>query len=302
MAIDKVQPVAVVVSPRGEVRCVASWARQVAPSSSSPWPNRRIAAEPGRLLIQDLPDGPVVSASVGPDGSVVAEPVAGSSRLLDSVVFTYPRLFRAPQGDREQSVEGWRFSSRLDGVRWSARVELVRGASPSTWSAGPGSIVAYAVHDGAAAICVRRAGRRPWQFNPVHDLYVLESGRSGISRPIPVPAIDISDGCWPRTVGSAELARLLPEYLPYSIAESDAAARWGGRDVRICLDRLDSHPVITLSFGLADVPNVRFCRLDEPVNELGHVAGLRALNVFLDEDLNGRLVDALSAVDGLVFL
>jgi hypothetical protein len=80
-------------------------------------------------------------------------------------------------------------------------------------------------------------------------------------------------------------------------------SRAGGRDIRLELRQIDSDPVIELSFELPDLPDVRLVRVDKPVNELGHLAGLGSLTVLLDEDLAASdlvevLLEDVGPVDG----
>jgi hypothetical protein len=71
------------------------------------------------------------------------------------------------------------------------------------------------------------------------------------------------------------------------------------RDVRLELRELDSDPVIELSFELPHLPDVRLVRIDKPVNELGHRAGLGDLNILLEEDLAGsNLIEVLLEDEG----
>jgi hypothetical protein len=93
--------------------------------------------------------------------------------------------------------------------------------------------------------------------------------------------------------------------MDYAIGGCRAVVEHGGRDVRLELRQVDSDPVIELSFELPSVPGVRLVRIDRPVNELGHLAGLRSLNVYIEEDLMGNMVEVLledvGPVDGRLY-
>jgi hypothetical protein len=218
VAVDIVHPVAGVVAQDGRLVSVESWAHFVDPPSESPWPNRRFGVAPDRLLVHDLPDGGAVAMTVQRAGTVTTGAVPLAALDAEGVLVRHPRVISAPRGTRTEPTPGWCFVSRPHRYQWSSAVEFRRGGAVSTWSVGRGSIVAHAQHSEAAALCVRRAGQRPWEFDPV----------------------------------------------------------------------------IELSFELPDLPDVRLVRVDKPVNELGHLAGLGSLTVLLDEDLGaGDLVEVL---------
>lgn len=263
VAVDRAQPVAVTLSPTGEVRDAVSWAGAVPPPSAAAWPNRRIAVDGDRVVVQDLPDVRPVSVAVRRDGALVVTPL----REEPDASWQYPRLL----GAVPRSAGPWEFRSYRDGYR--LRAEVVR---PTTWSLGRGSIVTHAVLEDVAVVAVRRADVRPWVFAPQHELLVIDG------EPVAVAPIDISALCWPSP--RADVIPLLSEYLPFTLGQASVLRKRGGRDVRIHVAGLDSHLVVELEFGLDGEPGRRFVRRDEPLDELGNVAGLAFLNIILDDE------------------
>jgi hypothetical protein len=219
---------------------------------------------------------------------------------MDGVLVKHPRM-SAPQGNRIDPGEGWHFLSHLHRFRWSGEVEFRRGETVLARPIGRGSIVAFARIDRTAAICVRRGDKRPWEFEPPYELLVLSVVGSGMSEPIAITPIDISERCWTRRTEPAELVRLVRGYMDYALGGPRVAIEHGARDVRLELRELDSDPVIELSFELPHLPDVRLVRIDKPVNELGHRAGLGDLNILLEEDLAGsNLIEVLLEDEGPV--
>jgi hypothetical protein len=307
VAVDIVQPVAVVVSQHGELVSIESWAHHVAAPSESSWPNRRFGIASDRLLVQDLPVGEVVSLAVESDATMTTRVVPASSFSRPGVSVKHPRMLSAPRGNRAESGEGWHFSSRVHRYRWSAEVAFRRGGAATSWPVENGSIVARAWRDLNAAVCVRRGPSRPWEFDPAYELFVLRAGRSGGVESIQVPPIDVTERCWNRKVDPLELVRMVREYMDFALGGCRAAIKHGARDVRLELRQIESDPVIELSFELTSMPDVRVVRIDKPVNELGHLAGLRFLNITLEEDLGGSsLIEVLredvGAVDGRLYI
>lgn len=192
VAVDRVQPVAAAVSPSGDVLGVVSWSELVQPREAMAWPNRRVAVDGERIVVQDLPDGEPVVVILGAEGTLRVERTGD----LPEARWLYPRVFGGPWGSRGR----WTFASRREGFRWTSQVSVDR-----TWVAGRGSIVAHAVVGGSvgdafegeasvsdvAMVAIRRADVRPWVFAPPHDLVVLD-GRTGTPIPNLVPSIDIS--------------------------------------------------------------------------------------------------------------
>ncbi len=94
--------------------------------------------------------------------------------------------------------------------------------------------------------------------------------------------------------------------MDFALGGPRVAIEHGALDVRLDLLDIDSDPVIELSFKLPSLPGIRLVRIDKPLNELGHVAGLRGLNILIEEDLAGSnlievLLEDVGPVDGRLY-
>jgi hypothetical protein len=265
VAVDRVQPVAAAVSPSGEVLDVVSWSELVRPPGAAAWPNRRLAVEGDRIVVQDLPDGQPVAVSVDPDGSLAA------GRGDHAARWRHPRLLSAIP----RSVGPWEFRTQRDDYRLTAAV-----AHGETWSAGRGAIVAHAVVEDTAVVAIRRADVRPWAFSPRHELVVLD-GRSTVPKPAPIAPVDISGRCWP---SPPTAVRLLRDYLTHTLGDVAVLRQRGARDVRVHVAGFEANPIIEVEFGLDIAPGKRFVRRDEPFDELGNLAGLAFWNIIFDDE------------------
>ena len=269
VAVDRVQPVAATLLITGEVLDVVSWAGKSSPPPVASWPNRRVGVDGDCLLVQDQPDGQPVAVSVRPDGSLAVAP-ASTER---SVRWRYPRLLRAVP----KSVGSWEFRFHRDG--YLLRAEVVH--DEVIWAAGRGSIIAHAVLGELALVAIRRADVRPWDFSPHHELVFLD-GRTGAPVPTGIARIDISHLCWPTP--QVDVTSLMREYLPYTLGQADILRERGGRDGQIHVAGLDADPVIELEFSLDEYPGKRLVRRDQPLDELGNLAGLDFWNIVFDDE------------------
>jgi hypothetical protein len=273
LAVDEQQPVAVELDPTGRHRNTVSWNRLPAPTQFG-WPRREVAVAGGSVWVHDRPDGPTVRIARTPAAGLdaTAEPLppraAGEVRA-----YTRFALSGEPGG------AGWRVRSELDGYRWTASVE--RG--DQVWSLGERSITSCAVSGATAAVCLRRAPKRPWAFRPHHQLVLLEEGVPPVDA-LP-DGLDVGEMSWPAP-SSADVDRALADYLPFTVAECRQAVAAGATDVRFEVADLDGLPTITTTFGWGP-DGTRFVRVDEPLDEVGRLVGYRALGIVLDEDLRG---------------
>ncbi|MDQ4118703.1 MAG: hypothetical protein M3235_17330 [Actinomycetota bacterium] len=168
-------------------------------------------------------------------------------------------------------------------------------AEPVVLRLGMGSVTSSAeATDGAAAACVRRARKRPWDFHPAFDLVVLPPG-STTAVTVHGGDIDVTDLCWPRR--PVTMSAVLADYLPTVLAECRAARELGADDVRFTVRELERGPVIDIEFRRDGTP---YIRTDEPLDELGRPCGLRGWSTFLDEDL--RFGETRPGADGVVRL
>jgi hypothetical protein len=296
LATDDLQPVAVALSAGGEVVDVVSWNRIPAPQQVA-WPWRRVHAVGSAVWVQDRPDGPTVRIDVSAAGNLSVAQAPPPEIMAAPAPPAYSRFARSGEFEAGDGT-GWRFASVLDDFRWTSEVHRVGADGTTAWSLGAGSIVSWATAGPAAAVCVRRAPKRPWAFRPDHDLILLGANSPAIAVP---DGLDVTELCWPRP-SADHVAGLLADYLPFTVGECRTAIQSGATDVGFTVRDLDGLPRIETTFRLSE-PGPRFVHVDEPVDELGRSVGLQFLNIMLDEDLNGsRLYRRAFEPDSTVFL
>lgn len=273
LAIDDIQPVAVLVSEVGLVLGHVAWTDLPAPRARD-WPHRDVVTDGSTVWVRDLPGGPLVRIEALSATSADPDEVPARIAELHS---RFARSFTTAHG-----ATRWVCASALDGLRWTATVNFESVTSSASWLLGSGSITSVATSETTAAVCVRRADKRPWQFLPAHDLYVLGSDGSE-HLAVRHDQIDITRLCWP-----AEPAGNIGEYLPYSLSQCQAAIRYGATDVQLTVHDVETRPIIEIAFTL---DGARYMRFDEPVDELGRMwGGMRDLGISMEEDLAGGLI------------
>ncbi|MGW4591064.1 hypothetical protein ACWEKJ_27405 [Amycolatopsis thermoflava] len=299
LLVDRFQPVAVSMSTNGRVVDVVSWASSAAAPEEPGWPNRRVVPGEDRLLVQDLPDGAGVVLEVTADGRLdhriepdVPEHLPGAihRRLFAPVSLT------VAAGD--PGGHTWHIESMTDGFFRSAavtlsgvgRFDLPRPASVSALAA-MGADLAF--------VCVQRADKRPWNFEPETQLWMVQARPDRLT-PRLMPALDITDLCWPRPLGPEHALRRqveLSSYLSYSLSGLRFLQEFQAVNPELTIhgDVAAGDVTVDLTFGLPHLPDVRFRRRDRPFDERGVLAGgLRDLNISLEEDLLSGLIDALA--------
>ncbi len=280
LAIDDLQPVAVALNSAGKVLDIASWSRIPAPQQVA-WPWRRVLAVGSAVWVQDRPDGPTVRIDVAAAGNLSVTQTEAPETTAAPTPPAYSRFARSGEFEATDGT-GWRFASVLDDFRWTSEVRRVSADDTTTWSLGPGSIVSWATAGPAAAVCVRRAPKRPWVFRPDHDLILLGADTPAIALP---DGLDVTELCWPRP-SAGHVAGLLADYLAFTVGDCRTAIESGATDVGFTVRDLDGLPRIETTFRLGE-PGPRVVHVDEPVDELGRLVGLQFLNIALDEDMNG---------------
>jgi hypothetical protein len=290
VAVDDLQPVAVALDQDGAVLDVVSWRDVPAPREIT-WPWRQVQALGSTVWVHDRPAGPTVRIEVVAGGRLAVTPSEPAERAPGMTV-TYNRFSRSGASP----TAGWRFASNLADHRWTAEVHRDGAGS---WPLGPGSIIDWATAGTTAAVCVRRADKRPWAFRPAHDL-VLVGGPDGPVTALP-GGLDVTELCWPLP-DHKQVALLLARYLPFTVAECRTVLEAGGTDVGFSVRDLDGLPRIETTFRL-DPAGPRFVHVDEPVDELGRPTGLSFFTVLLDEDINGSpLYERASETDAPIYL
>ena len=290
LVIDDRQPVALLLGPDGRIRSVASWPEVPPPPQPFDADRRRVVqVRRGRARVTDEPAGPSVVLSIR-GGVLTAE--HQDEDLADWEPPHAAHLFRRIRRVDHDGTE-WTFRGRHAWPRVDAVVSRTRrGGEVRHWDLGTGSVSDALVLDGVAYVCVRRANKRPWEFDPARDLWRIvddEPERLDVG-------IDISDRCWPpRPYLVEELARAFDRLH----GDVQTAVEHGATDIRVVVEDLDRLPRIKLYFTLAG--GRRYVRTDEPFDELGcATGGLSAFTIILDEDLRTGLESAQAAMDGLI--
>lgn len=278
VVIDCLQPVAAFFGPDGSHQGTCSWASVVAAPLSMHWPNRRIACVGDEVVVQELPNGDACRISVArQESSVVRDPAD-----LKNLQWRYPKMLGTPaKGSGE-----WRFGTTRVRNRLTSHIDL--GGSSVTRR---GSLVDFAVGNERAIALVREADVRPWLLDPTHAILILD-GQSGSPSATTCRPLDISGSCWPKR---AEWSRLLAEYLPFTMGQVEHLYRAGAKDVSVKVTELDTRPSIDVRFRLNASGDTWLVRHDEPIDELGNLAGLAFWNVSFGEDLPLSGIDERSS-------
>jgi hypothetical protein len=285
VAVDRLQPVALVLSTDGRHTALTGWADLVSVPTRTPLRPRRAGVVDGRVVVQDLPDGPSVVLTVDPSG--VAQP---SVEALPADRLRHPRLWAAP----DRRSEPWAYTSILvNDYTWTSRV----GHAGAADLALPASVLGFVPTEPIALACLLTADKRPWPFRRSTQL-ALMSVVDGRVAAQPVPNPDIAELCWPSRFHPRDSITALHEYLEYTLRQADSAAEFGLRDPEFVLRNTLDDPEIELRFRHPDFPDREFRRLDRPFNELGNLGeGLRELGISLSEDIQfGLLAHRVASV------
>jgi hypothetical protein len=289
VAVDRLQPVALVLSADGTHTALTSWADLLPAPTVTPLRPRRVAAAADRVIVQDLPDGTPVTVTIDPDGrprpSVEPVPARALSRA------TYPNLWSAA----EPPTAPWSYRSVLvDDYTWTGRVAHT-GAEDIAF---PASILDFAHAGPVALACLLRADKRPWPFRRDTHLELLSVDAGRVSAQ-PVPNPDVRTLCWPSRFPGPAGEEALHEYLAHTLRDAATATDEGARDVELVLRNTLHDPEIELRFRHAGFPDREFRRLDRPFNELGNLGeGMRELHISLAEDIHFGLLDHRASVVG----
>lgn len=292
VAVDRIQPVALVLSPDGERSSLVSWADLVAAPLVTPWPSRQAAVVGDGVVVQDLPDGTPVTLVVGPEGRahLTTEPPPGGMPRGAR----HSRLWSA--GPRVRTTDPvWTFRSVINGFSLGGRI--AHPAAPDLDV--DGSIVDFDEAGSTAVACVQRVDKRPWPFHRRSSLLVLSARGTGTTtREIPNP--DVGALCWPSRFADRWGTDALADYLRFTFNTVASATEAGIRDPRITVREPLTDPRIAITFTHPDFPDREFVREDRPFNELGNLGeGLRELNVSLAEDIGaGVLAHCASRATG----
>ncbi|GAA2791387.1 hypothetical protein [Saccharopolyspora taberi] len=293
VAIDDVQPVAVVLDSDGAVRETVSWEHLRAPSAFA-WPTRFAVASEKSVAIASAPDGDAVVVDLSTTPATVESltefPATSGARRAQT------RFSRSGKHD-----PFWKYTSHLNGTAWTATVAHdPPGGERREWNLGAGSISSAAPLGNGLAVAVRRAGKRPWVFQPPVELLHITGDRDAPRALLPSGGIDITARCWP-PVDLPPPDVIADHHLPFGASQCAQIVKLGARQIDLTLAALDSAPRMEISFTHDSRPGVRCVRTDVLTTELGHDFGLSKLGIFLEEDLQFGLVPPVQdAVDGVL--
>ncbi|WP_431926030.1 hypothetical protein [Amycolatopsis tucumanensis] len=251
LLVDRFQPVAVSMSTNGRVVDVVSWASSAAAPEKLGWPNRRVVPGEDRLLVQDLPDGAGVVLEVTADGRLDHRIEPDVPEHLPGAI--HRRLFAPVSRTVAAGDPGghtWHIESMTDGFFRSAavtlsgvgRFDLPRPASVSALAA---------MGDELAFVCVQRADKRPWNFEPETQLWMVQARNT------------LCAGKWSsRRTCRTRCQAFLQEFQAVN------------PELTIHGDVTAGDVTVDLTFGLPHLPDVRFRRRDHPFDEGRPLSGL----------------------------
>ena len=264
------------------------------PSARKVWPYRSAVSNlVDTVWITEHSTEETVRVRRTPDGIGVApgEP-PGATEKRDVHRTRYMRTGRFAAGPWDSEME-----ARTDAGGFAFHSKLIfrseRSSQPhEVESLGQGSVVDFASSRSGFAACLRVADKRPWSFNPEHEL--LMGAVNGSVASVRVPRIDITNACWSRNRGVAT-EQALSDYMPYVLSECDALSRAGMDKMSVSVLDVDSIPYIETRFR-SPAKDHQYVRLDCPFDETGTLTGgLSYLGVFFEEDINAGLLDVGTA-------
>lgn len=283
--VDRVQPVLVAIGPDGDVVTVASWADLVPPPPQFAYYNRAVAFLPDRVVVHELVADRAVEYHPERGLTAVATPDGGNLQ------WKHARRYAAadrvdPQGWSFRTVhpddrgEGWHASATFRDRR-VLRSERSR------------AVIAAATQGDTAVVVLQESVKRPVRFSPRCRTVVLRADVPGGATDVELPPV--TGLTWPRRPADHDA---LLDYLTFSQAGLAAALRTGSPDASLEVGTAPSGLVtVTTGFSVPRLGPTRFCRRDEPFDELGNLAGCRELNVSLAEDIEFGLLEHLTDPD-----
>lgn len=303
LAVDEVQPVAVLLSPSGEVLDKVSWRDEIEPvTERKGWPRRRLISWGNDVTILDEGCESWAHVSAESNKRLQLHPAVAISDLIAPSDSTASQTRISTNITFDRGEANWQATSQLDDLWWTSKIviDLREDRCRRRWQFNEfGSITSGTLLDDNAptmAFCIRRAHKRPWQFRPEYSL-VLTSRSADEVELLSIREIDITELCWRQSYDYLRTARLMSDYISYSYAEYLSAHRAGATMVDIRIRSLDSLPVIELRFMLPQLPGTVFRRLDVPFDEVGAFgSGLRDLGIFLEEDLQADVPAKISRI------
>ncbi len=294
LAIDHTHPVAALFSPDGSVLSTVTWKGLVRqPSARKVWPYRSAVSNlVDTVWITEHSTEQTVQVHLTTGGVSVAPGGPRATEKRDVHRNRYMRVGRFAAGPLGSEVE-----IRTDTEGYACRSNVFFGSEGSAQprevaSLGQGSVVDFASSGSGFAVCLRVADKRPWSFNPEHEMFTGTVHESVTS--VRVPQVDITDACWSRN-GEVATEQALAEHMPYVLSECNALSRARMDKISVSVLDVDSIPYLETRFRSPAQDN-QYVRLDCPFDEIGTpTGGLSYLGVFFEEDINAGLLDVITS-------
>jgi hypothetical protein len=282
LIFDERQPVALALDRAGSFKSVASWAHHPPPSQDFQ-PGRRRTVVVSHESVRVV-DGQGEAATAISHHGQTLNVTMDNSGVTGKEAHHTASLFQPIRRISEAGVQ-WTFTTLFDGPRVASLVTRVTSTGKvRLWNLGPGSATDAVVLEETPYVCIRRAHRRPWEFEPTSEVWrIVDDEPTRIDT-----LIDISRHCWPlRPYAEQDLT------CAFGRAAEDArlVVACGATDVKIVVEDVERMPRLQLLFSM---PNGKsYARSDHPFDELGSTTGgLAALGIILAEDVEAGLPSA----------
>lgn len=285
VAIDEIQPVALLFDDSGRVAGTVEWGWAAGPTKAV-WRPRTIATSDRALWIDDGAEADVVRLDITEAATcdvqrVAALPGQNEARHRPYVLWRSHLTVPAVGGT-------WHTRSALgdSGVSWYASVQWRPNGSEAAvreCDLGFGSIHAAVAHGEDVVVAVRRAGKRPWAFRPPVDLLrIAPTGH--VETVLAHDALDVSYYCRGPSPHAPTARSLVWDRLRHEMS-SDRSDMPHASDIACTVRDWNADPVFELSFDHPARPGVRLVRRELLRTELGFRQSAGDMSVYLWEDL-----------------
>jgi hypothetical protein len=288
LVVDRLQPAAVLVGPSAEVTAVVEWPDRDRPprDTDGSAPGRLTSVTGNGVLILDVGSTVAVSVEINRAGGLqwsASECRAAELSLMRS----------SHRGVHEASGKTWSYRSHHDQYRSRTVVRLdTDRQATNEWSVDRATPVSSALLGDSLLIVLRRAHKRPWDFDPRHELWKFSATGEPASV-ISMPALSTAWLPYENHVSDQAVTIAFEQAQRGADTVAEAAA---ATDIDIVVAVRMGQPQVALSFDVPD--GRRLCRIDRPFNPLGQTTGgLVGQSIWLDDDLTGGILEP-GAVDG----
>ncbi len=287
VAIDEVQPVAVIFDRFGALVRTVDWTWS-APPRWNTVPPRWVCSREQSIWVDDGAESDVVRLDVDNAGQVSTSrtetfPKNQAERLHPYMLWRGHLRARADSGS-------WHTRSVLGdgGVSWYSSVEWQRTdaeLAETECDLGYGSVHAATAIGEALFVAVRRTGKRPWVFRPPVDLLRLTRKR-GAETICARDGLDIADRCREISPWAPSPESVAREWLNTHLRWTDPG-EWGESEYSLTVRDCHADPVAEFGFRHPSRPGLWLVRRQQLRTEFGFSQGLGDWGVLWAEDLNG---------------